>query len=103
MTLIPIPMGKLSERAQHNSKQSCHNKPKFKSRYVIQFYSSWRSRFGASNIFAHARALTLIWGAGGWGSVLLGPMGLWCPARCQKLYGLVGKPLATLLHTPMPH
>ena len=40
-----------------------------------------------------------IWGWGwGWGRgwVLLGPMGLWCPGRCQKLYGLVRKPLAAL-------
>ncbi len=33
-------------------------------------------------------------GAGGW--VLLGPMGLWCPRGCQKLYVLVRKPLAAL-------
>ena len=28
--------------------------------------------------------------------MLLGSMGLSCPGRCQKLYGLVRKPLATL-------
>ena len=34
------------------------------------------------------------WGAGGW--VLQGPMGLWCSGGCQKLYGLVRKPVAAL-------
>ena len=34
------------------------------------------------------------WGLGGW--VLLGPMGLVVSPKCQKLYGLVRKPLATL-------
>ena len=33
-------------------------------------------------------------GLGGW--VLLGPMGLVVSPKCQKLYGLVRKPLATL-------
>ena len=33
-------------------------------------------------------------GAGGW--VLLGSMGRWCRRGCQKLYGLVRQPLATL-------
>ena len=33
---------------------------------------------------------------GGWGWVLLGSMGLVVSPRCQKLYGLVRKPLATL-------
>ena len=34
--------------------------------------------------------------AGGWGWVLLGPMGLVVAPNDQKLYGLVRKPLATL-------
>ena len=40
------------------------------------------------------RSCTFGAGAGGW--VLLGPMGLWCPRGCQKLYVLVRKPLAAL-------
>ena len=36
------------------------------------------------------------WGWGGWGWVLLGSMGLVVSPGCQKLYGLVRKPLATL-------
>ena len=36
------------------------------------------------------------WGLGAGGWVLQGPMGLWCSGGCQKLYGLVRKPVAAL-------